>query len=69
MPGEADAVPLDHPRVHCYAGSQKYYGDFMAPLKPWVWVAIQSPEHIAHKHIPAQIYLCNGQKPPITCKK
>ena len=28
---KADAMPLDHPRVHCYAGSQKYYGDFMAP--------------------------------------
>lgn len=62
-------MPLDHPRVRCYAGSQKYDGDFTAPSKSRVWATIQSSEHTAHKHIPAQIYLCNAREPPITCKK
>lgn len=66
---KADAVPHDHPRVHCYAGSRKYYGDLTAPSKSRVWATIQSPEHTAHKPSPAQIYLCNAREPPITCKE
>lgn len=61
--------PLNHPRVHCDAGSRKYYGDFMAPSKSRVWMTIQPPTHTAHKHIPPQIYLWNNQKPPTMCKK
>lgn len=60
-------MPHNHLRVHCYAGSQKYYGDFMAPQKSRVWTTIQSDA--AHKHIPAQIYLCNALKTPITYNK
>jgi len=58
--GKADAMPLDHPRVRRYAGSQKYDGDFTAPSKPRIWATSPSPQHTASKHSPAQIYLCDA---------
>lgn len=63
------SMPLGHPSVHTYAESQKYDGDFMTPSKSRVWTTIQYPKHITHKHVPAQIYLCNARKPLILCKK
>lgn len=50
---EANAIHLDHPRVHCYAGSQKHHGDFMAPSTSRAWATIQSPKHKAREHTPA----------------
>ncbi|XP_054055259.1 uncharacterized protein LOC128908634 [Rissa tridactyla] len=66
---KADAMPLDPVRVHCYAGSQKYYGDFMALSKSRVWMTIQSPKHTARKHIPAQTSTCATPRTLRLCAK